>query len=107
MWQAVPDLAAELQVQQEPVGPQAGRNNISQDLILKLVSQRFLATGTINKSVRIPRSVTKIICMVIEFIVAVLTSAVECRIVLHISCNGIRIYNTAVLNPGSSFGQRS
>ena len=63
-------------------------------LIFELVSQRFLAAGTINKSVRIPCSVAKVIGMVIEFVIAVLASAMKCRVVHFVSGYRIGINDT-------------
>ena len=73
--------------------------NAIYNLIFKLVSQRPLAARTINKSVRIPGSVTQIVRMVVKFVVAVFAFAMECRVVCIVACNRIRSYYSRILNP--------
>ena len=75
------------------------RLDIGQHLILNLMSQRLLALRAIYKSLRIPCSVTYVICVVIDLAATVLTPAMECRIVLCGSRYGIRIYNSRILFP--------
>ena len=70
-------------------------------LILDIVSQRLLATRTVYESVRIPTSVPQIISMVIEFIAAILASAVKCRIIAFISRYRVGINHSCILEPGS------
>ena len=63
------------------------------------MSQRLLALRAIYKSLRIPCSVTYVICVVIDLAAAILTPAMECRIVLCGSRCGIRIYDSRILFP--------
>ena len=70
-------------------------------LILDIVSQRLLAARTVYESVRIPTSVPQIISMVIEFIAAILASAVENRIIAFISRYRVGINHSCILEPGS------
>jgi hypothetical protein len=55
------------------------------------MSQRLLAAGTINKSVRIPGPVTEIIRVIIKFEIAIFAFAVESRVILVIAGYRIRI----------------
>jgi hypothetical protein len=70
------------------------------------VADRLLATRAINEAVRIPRTVSEIVCMVVELVIAVFTSAVELRVILIVARNRIRIYDSAVLDPGPSVDYR-
>lgn len=81
-------------------------SGIVDHLILEAVTDRLLAAWAVNKSVRIPCTVSEIVCVIVELVVAVFASAVELRIVLIISRYGERIDHTAVLNPGSSVNDR-
>ena len=81
-------------------------SGIVDHLIFEAVTDRLLAAWAVNESVRIPCTVSEIVCVIVELIVAVFASAVELRIVLIISRYGERIDHTAVLDPGSSVNDR-
>ena len=81
-------------------------SGIVDHLILEAVTDRLLAAWAVNESVRIPCTVSEIVCVIVELVVAVFASAVELRIVLIISRYGERIDHTAVLDPGSSVNDR-
>ena len=59
----------------------------------------LLAARAIDEAMRIPCTVTEVIGMIIKLEIAVFASAVECRVVLVIARNRIRIDDTAVLDP--------
>ena len=67
-------------------------SGIVDHLIFEAVTDRLLAAWAVNESVRIPCTVSEIVCVIVELVVAVFASAVELRIVLIISCSGPRVF---------------